>query len=528
MEKSIGSKSKMPAVATYVIAVVFLIAGLAVPITASGFGGVSDILALQLPDAVNSIVNLNISVGYSFSYLYYFNLFGLIDGINLYAVLALLYALITLVALIGIIPVAAGKKDKGTYLKVASVMEVLALLTLGLFIICELVYAYAGGLDYWKWNMVGAFGGTLLMLIIQAFYYKGSSGVVKFVLFLLSAIALLSLFGLTVNASLADFATNLGANIGFTSMLTDGTDAVELLLILMYAPGTLIDGMAAAEITLTLAALIAAVMVIANVLLDMMGLAKKTNKFMLVSNIIRYGIEVAALIVTAVMIYVNKYAFGIMIIPVSAAALIALIINIVRLVKFKKVKASDDALYKVVAPEDEDVAVAAPIYANETVSAPAPAPAYNAPAPVYSAPVIAIQSAPAPAPAPREEEKNAPAVSEVTDDMYISNEPVQTTIPLPDSEADKVETHNFVYNMNAIYNGPTDSFISKLSSSEKVEFAKVFIERNSGNLGNIPEYVIGGDNKKFFSAVFIYFGKVRSLVSDGLMNKFYEQVNLMH
>ena len=54
-----------------------------------------------------------------------------------------------------------------------------------------------------------------------------------------------------------------------------------------------------------------------------------------------------------------------------------------------------------------------------------------------------------------------------------------------------------------------------------------FIEKGKGNIGNIPEYVIGGNNKKFFSAVFIYLGRIRSMISDGLLNKMYKELNMM-
>ena len=61
-----------------------------------------------------------------------------------------------------------------------------------------------------------------------------------------------------------------------------------------------------------------------------------------------------------------------------------------------------------------------------------------------------------------------------------------------------------------------------------MEFARVFLERRAGNLSAIPDYIIGDDNSKFFSAIFIYFARVRDIVSDGLMNKLYEEVHLMN
>ena len=84
-----------------------------------------------------------------------------------------------------------------------------------------------------------------------------------------------------------------------------------------------------------------------------------------------------------------------------------------------------------------------------------------------------------------------------------------------------------VYTINTIYGGPTDEFISKLTNDERIEFAKTFIEKIKGNLGTIPDYVVGGNNKKFFSSVFIYLGRIRGMVSDGLLNKMYKELNIL-
>ena len=46
-------------------------------------------------------------------------------------------------------------------------------------------------------------------------------------------------------------------------------------------------------------------------------------------------------------------------------------------------------------------------------------------------------------------------------------------------------------------------------------------------MGSIPDYKVGGDNKKFFSVAFIYLGRIRGLVSDGLLNKMYKELNLL-
>ena len=70
--------------------------------------------------------------------------------------------------------------------------------------------------------------------------------------------------------------------------------------------------------------------------------------------------------------------------------------------------------------------------------------------------------------------------------------------------------------------------MSRLTDSEKIEFSKLFLEKINGSFANVPDYVIGGDNKEFFSSIFIYLGKFRPMLSDGLMNKFYNELNLLN
>ena len=73
----------------------------------------------------------------------------------------------------------------------------------------------------------------------------------------------------------------------------------------------------------------------------------------------------------------------------------------------------------------------------------------------------------------------------------------------------------------------SDDFLKKLSNEEKLEFTRTFIEKTNGNLGSVPEYVIGGNNRKFFSSVFIYLGRLRGMISDNLLNKMYQELNML-
>ena len=70
-----------------------------------------------------------------------------------------------------------------------------------------------------------------------------------------------------------------------------------------------------------------------------------------------------------------------------------------------------------------------------------------------------------------------------------------------------------------------DSFINSLTPQEKNEFGDLFIANKYGDLAYLPAYVIGGDNREFFSKVFIYFGRFRSHISSALLDKLYVYVS---
>ena len=64
----------------------------------------------------------------------------------------------------------------------------------------------------------------------------------------------------------------------------------------------------------------------------------------------------------------------------------------------------------------------------------------------------------------------------------------------------------------------TDNFLDELTSEERAEFERLFVER-SFRAGDLPAYVPGGDNRAFFRAVFAYLGAFREEISDGLLEK---------
>lgn len=140
-------------------------------------------------------------------------------------------------------------------------------------------------------------------------------------------------------------------------------------------------------------------------------------------------------------------------------------------------------------------------------------------------PQPAPEPKPAPAPAPAPEFKPQPEPAFRPQPEPVRVQPTFTEQPAPAPAQSNVETR--IYTINTIYGGPSDDFLKKLTNDEKIEFVRTFVEKCNGAIGNIPDYHIGGNNKKFFSSVFIYLGRIRGMISDGLLNKMYKELNMM-
>lgn len=172
-------------------------------------------------------------------------------------------------------------------------------------------------------------------------------------------------------------------------------------------------------------------------------------------------------------------------------------------------------------PEPEPVPVYEPEPIPEPVIAPEPAVIPEVkPEPV----TVEVKPEPVPEPAPA-------VVPEVKPEPVIVPEVKPEPKPEPVRTFNPVQHYAFgpdgelIYTIR--YGGPSDEFIDKLTNDEKIEFAMTFIEKSKGDVGNIPEYVIGGNNKKFFSSVFIYLGRIRGMITDGLLNKMFKELDML-
>ena len=296
-DKKRKGPNKIVALITYVIALAALILGLFLPFgNIIGTSGTDAMLAMQLPAAIDSLLNpfiqLNLAgtwgtpeFGYTFNILA--GWFGEnAAGIDLGAIAALLYALITVLGIFALIPAiintVSKKARKNVALKAASFIEVFALIPLTILVAIQLTFApvialgeIAGTGMQWSWALLAAFGGTLLVLVIQSLIYKHGSGFVKFVLALLSgATIFVAVFDITVFLpSLSDTLGGLGLGLN----LFTGMPALNPVLGLVMGQLTWASD-SALWATAYIGAMALGLLLFINFMLDVMGLGKKTNK----------------------------------------------------------------------------------------------------------------------------------------------------------------------------------------------------------------------------------------------------------
>lgn len=487
MAKRVKNRSKFPAMITYIIAVLALVAGLILPLGTKALaeGGINfdNMPALQLTGAIAALLapfgvafELPFGTALTASYSYTLSMFGL--TIDLGAILLLLYALLTVIALVLVIPVCVLKRTKDSPRKIAVVIETLVLTVL--LIMAMLQLTKLGG--DWNLSIFIPFGVTLIMLIVQSIVYFKSSGAIKTVIWVLSALsALVAVWNLwviipqlasPVNSLLVNMqGTRPFAHVAGLFSLDGSVYGVTLLSMLFTNASLLIPAGNPALAVVNIVALSLSLLVCINLFLDMFGLGKRTNKSMLVFNLLRYVLAfllIAALFGSVFWLMGN---FGLSLYIVTVITLAQLIIAICRLTRFKK---------KATAAKK-----------------------------VATRPVVKTTTAPA---------KNYAYANAAKAETAATAAPVLITPAAQKSVAQPV---------SVAYNGPTDSFIRKLTNEEKVEFSRVFIDHTSGKINGVPEYVVGGENTKFFSSIFVYLARVRDHVSDALMDKLYEEVNLV-
>lgn len=548
-EKKKNKQRKAIATTTYFLAMLVLLAGLFAPLYSwmPGTKIADRMMFKYLPAFINGVVGKGIwntqPGGFlvSLSPDLLLNCNSLIE-IRFISICCLLYVLVCVISVIMFIPVLLGSKKKNTSANCALGVEVLAMLVTFIYIAYETYIMSNNKIVGWtNYNFLLAFGGVLLMAIVQTIASKGGIGVSKVIGLILSVIGIIALLDITMFIpKLAEHFAKLSISLKVDGGATfvDGSLGVYFINALISIK-TLFTGLRilppAAAVVIIFSILVV-LMTILNLIVDIIGLRtgkkyykdktpcanKGSNAFALTRYILTF-------ILLAVIIALSFFKYAI----VGLYAWLLLIVLFISIINAAARTGSDNARVKAYNKGGKEVQSApapAPVYvAPEPVkqSAPAPAPVYVAPQPV--APVAAEPEpeyvAPAPEPAyeyvPETAYEETPVVAEETyEEPAPIAEPLTAPLEAPEETEEGEENTRTVY----IYGGATDDFMETLTDNEKVEFVELFLKKSKGTVNGVPDYQIDGDNSDFFPAIFVHINRYRNIVSDALMTKMYKQL----
>ena len=557
-EQQKAKKAKVMTIITYSIALLCMFAGLFVPLYGSKSLGVTDRMFFKwVPGITNMWAHplfkkdlIPLKEGGFFPPMFPADKFyGEFLAVTV-------YALICVVGLFMLIPVILGKSSKRTSAACAYAVEVIAVISSGYFIFAML-RSYVWGATYSFFNLLIAFGGTLLMMLVQSVYNKGRLGVGKIVLMVLSALVFFFLLNLNALApALGKIFNPLSKALGSgeEASFSVGTEYVygffgtEIKEVLKLGEWTVLE-----KIFYIVGGAFVW-MCIFNFAYDMFetvlgskydkkGLYNQ-NKPMHVLAILRYSVALVLGVATIVLLLTIKDAKpGVYLYIASLIILIQLIFAIIRAgvmaaKRRKAVKTDAVAVKADSAPVFEDDFVfgdnnEVPSEDDDTIVIQTP---------IYEEREYIYQNSTREDIPMNEEKKNEEAEQPKAEPVVLTpvyeepeelpeEEDEQLVIPgTPEPDygyqpESKTEDRTYVYNYRAVYNGPTDEFMDTLDDSEKIEFVQVFLEKTKGRIKGVPDYKIGQDNSDFFPAVFIHINRSREVVSSRLLEKIYKQIN---
>ncbi|MDE6690627.1 MAG: hypothetical protein K2K04_01530 [Clostridia bacterium] len=213
-EKKKNKTKKVIATTTYFIAMLCLLAGLFAPLFQFNKDNLPESMMFRyLPSMFNGIFGREI-IPLGNYFLPFMPEYA--GKFNFTALIGLLYAVVAVISVLMLIPILLGSKKKNTSARSALGVEVLAMLVT-LTYIAAVVYNIAinGTIAWSDYNFLLAFGGSLLMAIIQTVSSKGSIGVSKVIALLLSVIGVIALLDITLFIpKLAEVFTKLPESIG--------------------------------------------------------------------------------------------------------------------------------------------------------------------------------------------------------------------------------------------------------------------------------------------------------------------------
>ncbi|MCM1546481.1 MAG: hypothetical protein NC033_05535 [Clostridiales bacterium] len=555
-EKKKNKTRKVIATTTYFIAMLCLLAGLFVPLFQFDKSNLPNSMMFRyLPSMFNGIIGKEIIKLPEGSY--FLTFYGYTEGkFDFMSLIGVLYAVVCAISLLMLIPIFLGSKKKNTSARCALGVEVLIMLVTLTYIAYTTFFLVNTNTLVWTdYNFLLAFGGSLLMAIIQTVSSKGSIGVSKVIALLLSVLGVIALLDITMfipklATPLGDLSGKLKAgdkatfiSAGETGYL--GIFGINILLVIkdmipqlaeMAQGGK--DGIISLVVYILL--ILVAVLTVVNLIFDVIGLStgKKykndrspcknglSNTFALVRYIL-------TIIFAAAIVILSFVTDGL---STGLYLWLLLVVLVISLVNAAVRTAVDNARYKkgVAAPTSEAQQIpvfndpaftpqetAATAYTPlEKAAEPAPEPEYARLPVVEDAPELAEEVEEPAYVAPDYMPESYEPLPVVTPETEEVEEPAPVVEPLSAPLEEPEEPTRTVY----IYGGATDEFMDTLTDNEKVEFVELFIKKSKGTVNGVPDYSIDGDNSDFFPAVFVHINRYRNIVSDALMAKMYKQL----
>ncbi len=515
---------KFAVVVTYAIATVMLIAGWIIPAFGYGQGlAVGDmILLLYLPAVINALFGGIIPESVIGSRTLP-DFLVKESGFNAAALLIVIYLVVTVLAIVFLIPVLTGKKTKRTSLVTAYIIEGVSLVAFGLLFLFTAwdVDLYTTVTGFLNISIISA--AILILLFIQCIFEKGSYGVIKMFLFLMSYLAFMfAMFkiddwlDLVLTAMGAESAwENALATINVGPGLFNGTGGLATIK-------AFVDGQAvvSSEYTsylnlINVCTIILFFILLLNVILDFAGLVSGSqcdkDGYLLphtkgkIFGIVRNGIPLLLLIIMLISLVIDPAKVGMCIYFAILFVSVGLELDVIRLALVPSQKRKTEE-------QREADRLAAEKAAKERLLMD------EDPEQFYAKAGKAPENQPIAENLP---EMHIPEMRNDSGEQLLIN-----TIPLEEPE-EEPKAEPIVYTPRPlIYNGPTDEFIDTLATEEKIEFSKAFLDKTKGDLPtDMPEYELGGNNEEFFLAIFMNLGKFRTILSAKLLRKVYKYLN---
>ena len=325
MQKS----KKFVLLATYAVAVICLLAGLFLPLFQD-----KSMLALQLPDVFKSLLNKGLAEDSIYGKIAYpVHFFGVEKTVDFRAVLIVLYLAVTALSVIALAPALLSVRKEGKLaVKLCYAFEISAVTVLSLYLVIALQFYPEFPVHY---NMIVALGGSFVSLLLLCCMDKGKSGIVRIVLFLLSAVAFLSLFNFVILLGKEEAYVSVYEKIKLGSGYIENDNGAGYLTLLFATKisDLFTEGVSVKDRALIMLAALTATVVLINYFIDAVRLGTgRDKKFGRIFDISRYGLGLALDVCVHATTFICKSRIGIMLIILLVAVAIQLTISVIRIV----------------------------------------------------------------------------------------------------------------------------------------------------------------------------------------------------